>query len=389
VREATRGQIVAALLRARPSSRKQLASATGISPATVSRAVDGLIADRLVHEGSALVEERRGRRQVLLDIESGDHLALGIDVGGSRTRAVLVDLTAAPLASVDVATQVGASAEDLALWIAELAKSLAGARWGDVRAVALGLPGAVSHQGPSVSNAPNLPQVEDPTFLDACARAINKPLRIDNDANYALLGEMRFGAASGLASAAMVTLGAGLGVGLAVDGRLLQGRRGLVGEFGQLPAGPGGTRLEASVTGPGIARMATAAGIDVSEPAALFRADPPDELRNVRDRFDQALVLTLCAVSVASDPDVIVLGGGIAKSLAADLESYQNELTNALHVAPRLTSTALGDFAGAAGAAAGALHAVYVELGVDVDELNDLPAAGTLDAAAVAAVAQS
>ena len=106
--------------------------------------------------------------------------------------------------------------------------------------IALGLPGAVGEAGDQVSNAPNLPQIEDPAFLAGLRAALPAPIVIDNDANYALLGEQRFGAASAAPTAAMITLGAGLGSALAIGGRLLRGKHGLVGEFGQLPVGPFG-----------------------------------------------------------------------------------------------------------------------------------------------------
>ena len=63
----------------------------------------------------------------------------------------------------------------------------------------------------------------------------------------------------------MLTLGAGVGAGLAVEGRLLWGARGLVGEFGQLPVGPMGSRLEQMVTGPGIMQRAQEANAHLDD----------------------------------------------------------------------------------------------------------------------------
>ncbi|WP_062077466.1 ROK family transcriptional regulator [Demequina globuliformis] len=385
MRENTRGTVLAALLRSRPASRKQLAEATGISAATVSRTVDNLIAEGLVHEGPAIVEERRGRRQVLLDIATDDRVVVGLDLGASRTRCVVADMTASPLATMDVATPTDLTAPELAHWVADLARTATAHRWPHVRAVAIGLPGAVGHDR-TISNAPNLPQVEHPGFVTACEEALGRPLAIDNDANAALLGEQRFGAAAGLASAAMVTLGAGLGVGLAVNGRILQGRRGLVGEFGQLPTGPHGARLETMVTGPAIVERAAEFGLELDGPAALFSLHGNAAADRVRARFDQALLMALASVSVACDPDVIVIGGGIAKSLRDALPTYQRRLRETLHVAPHLAYTVLGDFAGASGAVVAALHLAYADLGVEPASLAHLPAAGTLTASSLAAV---
>lgn len=385
MRETTRGRVLAALLRHRPASRKQIARRTDVSAATVSRTVDQLIAEGLVVEVEELVEDRRGRRQVLLDVVPTTGLVLGVDLGASRTRCILADPTARPVASVDLPTPTALSPDDLAAWLGGVTTRLA-AGHGPLRAAALGLPGAVAQDERTVSNAPNLPQVAAPGFLEACERSLGVPLTCDNDANYALLGEQHFGAAIGQGNAAMVTLGAGLGVGLAVDGRLVRGRRGLVGELGQLPVGPAGTRLETLVTGPWIVRRAGEAGVRLGEPAELFTRAGDPAVAELRAAFDHALLVVLASVTVACDPDSIVLGGGIAKSLRTELTHYAEALRGTLNVAPQLSYTVLGDFAGAAGATVAALHTLYGQLGVE--DLAGLPAAGELTAQTVAAVAE-
>lgn len=382
MREATRGRVLAALLRERPASRKQLAKLTGISPATVSRTIDQLISEGLVEEVEELVEDRRGRRQVLLDAVASTGLVLGIDLGASRTRCVLTDPVARPVAATDLPTPVDMTSDELVSWLGGIAHQLVAGR-GRLRSAALGLPGAVAQSDRTVSNAPNLSQVAAPGFIDACEAALGVPLACDNDANYALLGEQHFGAAVGRSSAAMVTLGAGLGVGLAVDGRLVQGRRGLVGEFGQLPVGPGGTRLESLVTGPGIMARAAESGVALSQPADLFAASGQPGVRELRALFDEGLQIVLTAVAVACDPDTIVVGGGIAKSLTGDLPRYEAELIRTLNASPALTYTELGDFSGAAGAVVAALHTLYAQLGADED-LSGLPSAGPLTAESIA-----
>ncbi|WP_159450120.1 ROK family transcriptional regulator [Demequina sp. NBRC 110056] len=394
----TRGRIFAALLRLRPASRKRLALATGASPATVTRAVDALMTEGLVVEVAEVAADRRGRREVLLDVAPGAGLAVGIDLGASRTRAVAVDATGTARATADVPTPATLGPAELARWLQDIAEEVgdrardAGAVPGGARpspaprglALAVGLPGAVAAAASDpatgavrrISNAANLRQVEDPAFLEALEAGSGGALvAVDNDANLALVGEQHAGAAADATSAAMVTLGAGLGVGLAVDGAIVRGRRGLVGEFGQIPAGPEGLTLEALVTGPGLLARAVAAGIALDDPAAVFRPGPAAALRA---DFDRALTTVLAAVAVASDPDVIVLGGGIAKSLTGDLARYEEALAATLTVAPRVVATELGDLAGAAGAAVTALHGLYAGWGADPSALAGAPAPGTL-----------
>lgn len=378
-RTLNRNAVLTELLRSRPISRKLIAANTGISPSTVTRTVDLLIAEGILREGAELVVDRRGRRAVSLDLVADRSYAVGVDLGASNTRLIVADLLAHPVATREVPTPPDLSPVDLAHWLANETMTTAGALWSGVEDVSLGLPGAVNQLDQSVSNAPNLAQVEDLSFLSTFQSDVGRAVQTDNDANYALLGEQRFGAARDTPTAAMLTLGAGLGAGLSIDGRILQGKHGLVGEFGQLPAGPLGTRLEHMVTGPGIIRRAREAGIVIENPAELFYDASPTAVQTLRAHFDQALLIVLTAIAVSCEPETIVFGGGISKSLTGSLGRYQDALTQSLRISPKLTPAALGDFSGAAGAVVASLHAAYTRLGVESDALTDLPAATTFE----------
>lgn len=373
-REINRNTVLAHLLRHRPVTRKHLADLTGISAATVTRAIDQLIADGLVYEVSELVSEQRGRRAVLLDIHTPHSEVVGVDLGASNTRLVTADLGGAIRAQTSLPTPQGADAHELARWVANEIRGLAGAEHPHLGCAFVGLPGAVSSDGHTITNAPNMPQLERSEFIDLLTQELGFPARGDNDANLALLGEQHFGAARGIPTAVMLTIGAGLGAGVAVDGRILRGKQGVVGEFGQLPAGPLGTRLELMVTGPGLTRLAAESGIAITSPAEIFAADAPQPLRSLRAHFDQALLIVLTAATVSCEPEVIVLGGGVSASLVDDLPRYETMLTHHLGLAPRLVFSALGEYAGAHGAAVAALHERYLTLGVHESELATLPA---------------
>jgi glucokinase len=377
-RELNRNAVLTSLMSSRPASRKQIAQASGISAATVTRAIDQLIAEGIVTETAEIVSETRGRRAVELDIVTDRSYVVGVDLGASNTRMIVADQLARPLLTVETATPTDRSTESLAAWIAEQARAAAGDLWDSVDHICLGLPGAVSQRDRRISNAPNLPQVEGPTFLDEVEAAMGKPMHFDNDANYALLGEQHFGAARSSRSAAMLTIGSGLGAGLAIDGRILQGERGLIGEFGQLPVGPLGTRLEHMVTGGGILRRAAEAGIELEAPARLFDADASPAVHALRAHFDQALLIVLTATTVACDPETIVLGGGIANSLVSTLDRYQSALEQTLRASPTLAPAELGAFSGSVGAVVAALHSVYAGLGVEDETIVTLPAGASL-----------
>ncbi|TFC05234.1 ROK family transcriptional regulator [Cryobacterium mannosilyticum] len=372
-KEINRATVITELLRSRPTSRGQIAQVTGISAATVSRAVDQLISEGLVREVSALVSESRGRRPVLLDLEADTAHVVGVDLGASNTRFAIVDLLGSTVVEREIRTPADFSPAKLGEWVVAEVREAAGDMWNRIQFSSVGLPGAVSQDDGSVSNASNLAQVEDRRFLDALESSFGIPVEIDNDVNYALLGEQHFGVASQYPTAAMLTLGAGLGAGLAIEGTILHGRRGLVGEFGHLPIGPLGTRLEHLVTGPGILRKAAEAGVTLADPAELFVSDPSNAITTLRGNFDHALLIVLTAITVSCEPEIIVLGGGIAKSLASSLTRYEDALRQNLHSSPKLVLPGLGDMSGAVGAAVSGLHRAYRELGVSPDALTSLP----------------
>src|SRR6476661_6445225 len=112
-----RSAVLAEVLRMAPVSRKQVAEATGISSATVTRAVDLLIAEGVLREGSEIVSESRGRRAVLLDLVADRSYVLGIDLGASNTRFVLADLIANPVLAREIRTPSELDADALALWL--------------------------------------------------------------------------------------------------------------------------------------------------------------------------------------------------------------------------------------------------------------------------------
>lgn len=292
-------------------------------------------------------------------------MVCGVDVGGSNVRVVLADLAAKPLATRTVPTPTALDVRRLAHWLADLIRQTVADRWPQLDCVALGLPGAVRQDDRAISTAPNLRQVEDPQFLQLLEERLGITIEVDNDSNYALLGELRFGAARHAQTAVMFTVGAGLGAGVALDRRLFRGRSGLVGEFGHLPVGPLGSSLEQLISGPGILNRTRELGLHLDNPADVFRSTDP-RLIAVKQHVEQALLIILTAAVVAYEPEVIVLGGGISHALEPD--RLGSRLREILPAAPCIQSAELGDLSGALGAVVAALHTAYGRLGLaDVD----------------------
>lgn len=381
-----RALVLAELLASGPTTRVAVSRATGLSSATVTRCVESLLADGLMLETSLLPASGRGRRAVQLEINGRHRHAVGVDLGASTTRVVVVDLAGRVVHVHRVATERDLDPASLGDWLATTIREQLGALEDGAGAVAVGLPGAVDPATRTVSNAPHLTQIEHPDFVSAVERGLELPVAIDNDANYALLGERYFGVARSTPNAVMFTLGLGLGAGVMIDGRLFRGTHGLVGEFGALPVGPLGTRLEHLVTGFGIMRRAAELGIELASPADLFRPTN-GALADLRRQFEHGLLVTITAAVVSVDPEIVVLGGAIADSLAGSIESIRNQLRSNVRIAPAIELAVLGDLSGALGASVDAIHRIHTDLGVPSSSLFRIP--GVQAQASVSEIAHS
>lgn len=364
--------VLAELLRSLQTTRSDLIAATQLSAATVSRAVEAFVAAGLVREIDDSRRGARGRPRVMLEIDGSFAHVAGVDLGASSARFVILDLAAKLVRCVETSTPSGLAPGRLADWIADTLSDLQ-EHSDDLDRVAVGLPGAVHAATWTVTNAPNLPQVEDAAFATRLEQRLGVSIGLDNDANYALLGEQKFGAAVNARTVGMLTAGAGLGGAVAIDDHVLQGTHGVVGEFGHLPVGPLGTRLETVVAGPTLIARAAELGAPIDSPADLFGKQAPAQLEPLATQFDNALLVALTALVVSADPEMIVLGGGIAKSLAPRLQRYEYELERNLSFHVPLAIAKLGDFSGATGAAASALQSLYREIGVPEDMSVALP----------------
>ncbi|KAB1905046.1 ROK family transcriptional regulator [Micromonospora tulbaghiae] len=372
-RAANRSTVLAHVLTHGPVSRTAIGHETDLSPATVSRIVEQLLDEGLLTETDGAPTTARGRRATQVAIAAGRGVVCGVDVGGSNVRLVVADLAAEPLTGRTVPTPADYDAPRLAQWLADLIVATVGADRERLDCVAVGLPGAVRQGDRAVSNAPNLPQVEDPQFLRLLEKHLGTAVEVDNDSNYALLGELRFGAARDAQTAVMLTIGAGLGAGVAIDRRLFRGRSGLVGEFGHLPAGPLGAPLERIISGSGILARARELGLSFDNAADVFRSADP-RLAPVRQYVEQALLVILTAAVVAYEPEVIVLGGGISHALTPDLVRLRGRLHEIVPAAEATVHGAeLGDLSGALGAVVAALHTAYRRLGLAEADLARVP----------------
>jgi fructokinase len=288
---------------------------------------------------------------------------IGIDLGGTKTEILLLAPDGTALLRRRAATPAS-YAESLAT-IAGLVQA-AEAEIGAKATVGVGIPGTISPATGKVQNA-NSNALNGHPFDRDLSALLAREVRVANDANCFALSEAVDGAAAGAAIVFGVILGTGCGAGIAVNGRILEGRHRVAGEFGHTPlpwprpeemplrpcwCGQAGC-LETYLAGPALAAECDGAGArdatQVVERAAAGDERARAALRLHADRLARALAV----ITNILDPDAIVLGGGLSNlpGLVETLPGLMKPYIFADHFAPNVVRNKHGDSSGVRGAA--------------------------------------
>ena len=289
-------------------------------------------------------------------------LAAGLDIGGTKIAAGVVDADGRVLTRRDVPTPVD-DRQSLVDAIVGLAGDLAGEH--PVHAVGVGVAGLVDREGETVRFAAHLP-LEDEPLRREVEEALGLPVVVDNDANAGGWAEARFGAARGAQDAVFVAVGTGIGGAIIIDGEVRRGWQGAGGEIGHLiverdgrpcPCGSRGC-WEQYGSGRALLRAAEEAGFDVPHGAAVTAAatSGDDRAQRVLAEIGGWLGVGIAGLVAVLDPQVVVVGGGVSAAgpllLEPARDSFRTYLTaRARRPEPQILLAALGPDAGLIGAA--------------------------------------
>lgn len=174
-----------------------------------------------------------------------DKLAIGIDIGGTKIAAGVVDEDGHILARLRRDTPTTHPLEVIDA-IADITEEFR--REHHIRAIGIGAAGFVDASQSTVLFAPHLAWRHEP-LRDSVARRTGLPVMVDNDANASGWAEWRFGAAQNQADLVLITLGTGIGGALVIDGQPYRGQFGIAGEFGHMQVVPDGRMCECGNTG--------------------------------------------------------------------------------------------------------------------------------------------
>jgi fructokinase len=271
---------------------------------------------------------------------------IGIDLGGTKIEGIVLDEGGAERVRRRVPTPKGDYRATVDA-IATLVHALDGEA-GRTATIGVGIPGAISQVTGRVKNA-NSTWLNGRPLREDLEAAVGRAVRLANDANCFALSEAVDGAGEGARVVFGVILGTGVGGGIVVDGRVLEGANAIAGEWGHnplpLPAaddlplrpcycGRAGC-IETYLCGP-----------------ALGREGGPNDA-SAMARYEERLARALAGVINVLDPDVIVLGGGVSnvERLYANVPRLWSAHVFSDRVATRLVPPVHGDSSGVRGAA--------------------------------------
>jgi len=295
-----------------------------------------------------------------------DPLVIGVDLGGTKTLAGIVDREGSVHARHEVETPEG-SQEDVLAALDAAVEALLDDRIG---AIGYGVPSNLERGTRRILRATNLP-LEHFDLVAHGRTRFGLPVAVDNDANAATLAEWKLGAGKGASSLVMLTLGTGVGGGIVLDGRLYRGWA-EIGHIVVQADGPpcqgnchGRGHLETLASGTAADRAAVELyGPEADAPVLVERARSGDEAARVKlAEIGELLGAAIGSLVNLFDPELIVVGGGFGEAAGELLLGPAQEGARRQALSPadetlRVVPAELGGDAGLVGAGLVAFEAL-------------------------------
>lgn len=303
---------------------------------------------------------------------------MGLDVGGTSIKGVIIDETGKIIIEGDIATSHG---DDLAECIAALADRLvlgANKVYSALSGIGVCCPGLIEAQSGTIIFAGNL-NLKNYPLGEILKQKFGVPVKVCNDANAAALGEAKFGAGKNYKDSVLVTLGTGVGGGIVIDGKLFEGNNSAGAEIGHMVIDRGGHWctcgrrgcFEVYCSARALTQKTKEAMEDDTSSdmwrdytyetadarTAFEHMDTDRTAKKVVDWYIDRLSCGLINLANIFRPQVIMLGGGVSAQgsrLTLPLQKILNgELFGGTQYAPvEIKCASLGNRAGSLGAAA-------------------------------------
>jgi len=356
-RRANRARVMGTLRERGALSRGALAE-IGLSRSTVTSVVEELLAAGTIVEVVPDKDARRtGRPPTLVGLSGTLGMAVGVEIANGVIRVALCDTAQKLLlhdsVPMDDHTPPEAALKTVGTLIDQMVSRIGSTR-ADILGVGVAMPGPIQRRSGVNGRATTLKTWVSVNPRMTASEVLNLPLMVDNDANFAALAEMTWGAARGLKDFAFIYTASGIGAGLVLNGALYLGANGTAGELGHTTIDENGLVCECGGRG----CLNTLANAD---------AITQNLWRSHRDRLSIADVIKLAQVGDAGcrrvladagrhiglaaanmynllDPELIVIGGNLAPSGEILLGPLRESMARrAIHAGEVLPPVVVGD----------------------------------------------
>lgn len=355
-------RILDAVRRHGPISRMTLARRAKLSAPTVCALVDDLLVRRGLLRSVGKGAPNGGRPPLMVDFNAEFGYVAGVDIGSRSLRFALADLRGRVVHRREERTPK-ASRDAILSAVNKGIRALfsdADLDPGKLLAIGAGAPGMTDMTSGRVINAVNLTGWTDVPLRTILEDEFGLPAFVDNDVNMAALGERWAGCAKDCANFVFIALGAGVGAGIVIDGRLYRGSRWYAGEISHMNldyrrwnVDYGDTGYLESRTGaeaiaragqkfraPGLALMASPDGA-----AQVFEAARTGDERAAQLVHEIAVYLGTAVANITAvlDPSLVVFGGGISHVGDQLLDPLRSVVARIVPNSPEIRLTAVGD----------------------------------------------
>ena len=292
---------------------------------------------------------------------------IGIDLGGTKTEAILFDPSGKELRRRRMPTPRGEDEEKKYRMILDAVQELILDTSNLIppsgkSTIGIGIPGTINRETHRVQNANATCLIGKP-FQSDLEERLGRNIAMENDANCFTLAESLAGAARGYGIVLGIIMGTGCGGGICIDGRIHEGGHSIAGEMGHFSIDPNGARcwcgnrgcIETKLSGTGVENAYSEMTDDRKTMKEIVRAHRNNEIRST-EAFEQFLDdFGRCVGGLISilDPDAIVLGGGLSNIREIYSQGVERVRRYAFHkhVRTPILQNSLGDSAGVYGAA--------------------------------------
>ncbi len=235
-----------------------------------------------------------------------------------------------------------------------------------VKCIAFGSPAPAAKNGSGIlTKLPNLPSLNGMDLAEALHQRFSLPSIFENDATAAAIGERWMGASKGTSNSLMVTLGTGVGGGLIINGEPYRGIDGTAGEIGHICIEPNGHPcgcgsrgcIEQYASATAIVRLGRESGLSFDTAREIYNAatNGDGRARDVFEKMGAYLGICLAGLINVLNPEMVVIGGGVASSWNAFIGPLKGEIDRRAFPTPAgramIVLSSLGDNAGLLGVA--------------------------------------